>query len=97
MDQHVKSDNEIIAEFMGLDFSQYQSVSYFTLPIYDLSWDWLMPVVQKFRLLRINDEDQQDIHIDHCDHITRALGMVDAKEAHKLLVSGIKWYNLIKK
>lgn len=105
----MKTENEIIAEFMGLQvyqsYSDMQAVPIgdlkeWALPEqlqYDKEWNWIMPAFQKFRMLTINDEDNQDIHRDHCDHITRTLGMVDIKEVHNLLAWGIKWYNLINK
>jgi hypothetical protein len=50
-----KTDNEIIAEFMGLPLTKslpsFGSGEWVDVPFqnwkYDTSWDWLMPVVEK--------------------------------------------------
>lgn len=55
----MKTDNELIAEFMGLehkggDVKIKQSAwpkMFWTTARYDTSWDWLMPVVQKIESL----------------------------------------------
>jgi hypothetical protein len=49
----MKTDNELIAEFMGIDFTTKDAYLTYPPPIckrygrYDQSWDWLMPVVEK--------------------------------------------------
>jgi hypothetical protein len=54
----MKTDNELIAEFMGIKVSPVGHTNYDVsgkaLPHeedleYDYSWDWLMPVVEKIR------------------------------------------------
>jgi hypothetical protein len=65
----MKTDNELIAEFMGIHVEIINSVPYVTDEIgsqieifnwakYDTSWDWLMPVVEKIRETGYSNEVQ---------------------------------------
>jgi len=42
----MKTENKLIAEFMGFTNEAFEKVNLLTLK-YNTSWDWLMPVVEK--------------------------------------------------
>lgn len=64
---------------------------------YDTSWDWLMPVWNKFRKLSFSGEY---ISADYSRHryftfiISSKITNCDIEAAFKELVEAIKWYNL---
>lgn len=52
-----KTDNELIAKFMGVTITEHKNYSekrggYFDIPEYDKSWSELMPVVEKIESIR---------------------------------------------
>ena len=66
-------DNKLIAEFMGMTYGdtnddsviiQMTSQGNEVVPIesmkYHISWDWLMPVVEKIECTKTDDEDNSD-------------------------------------
>lgn len=59
---------------------------------YETSWDWLMPVVAKFRDLVLHGERQGE-HNLLMDRIDVALYWTEIKDTYEILVEGIKWYN----
>lgn len=98
----MNNENELIAEFMGLpltiqepEFSGDRKLK--TVPFqrwrYDTSWDWLMPVWNKFASLQFEENRQFTEHADHCTLIAEKILEVDVFQAHERLVNGIKWYN----
>ena len=86
MDHECISDNEMIAEFMGdlkiaNDEDKRDYLEYCVH--YDISWDWLMPVIES---------------IDHLQHepiqgIEDALATRHIGDAYKAVVEFIKQYN----
>ena len=101
----MKTDNELIAEFMGL--KPYEDSRYGTMwpdPTnqnkvgfalkYDTSWDWLMPVVEK-----IQKECSHRIVIDgsKCrivgEHSIKVHTIKTINSAYKAVVEFIKWHN----
>jgi len=102
--------NKLIAEFMrqeSMTESEQDSYGYnpqdFTddLPNYDLSWDWLMPVVEKIESLgyfcMINKwtsvyAGSKDSRLS----ITAIEGKSKIKNTHEAVVEFIQWYNLNK-
>ena len=68
-----KTDNELIAEFMGMTYGdpnddsvmiQMTSQGNEVVPIesmkYHISWDWLMTVIDKIECTKTDDEDNSD-------------------------------------
>jgi hypothetical protein len=67
MTEEIKTGNEVIARWMGYTIDNKYGLQvevkpkgkgpnmepYFTAPLFDTSWDWLMPVVEKIRNLSI--------------------------------------------
>jgi hypothetical protein len=98
----MKTDNELIAEFMGSRFYDEPITNnrvFYNIPsgIYELnkmkfdsSWDWLMPVLSKILDLSFQDDgDEEDFYsIRDC--------VPDINHTHKAVVEFIKLYNLNK-
>jgi hypothetical protein len=97
MDHECISDNEMIAEFMGLQFSKgeyyrplYNSgdwISENELQYHD-SWDWLMPVANEI----IKSRDEQNADWDLTD-LKYALCTTNIEYVYKAVVEFIKQYN----
>jgi hypothetical protein len=93
MDHECISDNEMIAEFMGLERTSdatnamYHNKGEFigrNLE-YHTSWDWLMPVAKKC----INPED----NTEGWDNLAVALTTCNIEEVYQAVVEFIKTYN----
>lgn len=110
----MKTDNELIAEFMGMKHQiqvgpfggEYLYVKNpvtkeFEIPKFEISWDWLMPVVEK-----INKTSYGAVHLNRSEiflhRYTRKKreelldfrhdgSMIEA--TYKAVVEFIKWYN----
>jgi len=84
-------DNELIAEFMGLQLHDGMAVfdKTFNEPPeqlqYDTSWDWLMPVVAKITNTTPMNQSWYDIKYRLLD--------ADIDAVYKRVVEFIKWYN----
>jgi len=109
----MKTDNELIAEFMGLPLTKREVK--FTggtkeVPFqnwkYNQSWDWLMPVVEKIETLYdkafppdfIAKLLAKEPTIDHHYMDVIALPLsTKINEAYGSVVEFIKWYNQQKK
>ena len=76
-------DNKLIAEFMGYVYED--DTPSVELPPYHMSWDWLMPVVQKCY--------ESGAEGDCIGDITMYLTDVDIKSTYKAVVEFIKQYN----
>lgn len=103
----MKTDNEIIAEFMGLDVDG-DNVTDGTIETtigklkYSTSWDWLMPVVEKINETiypELNERIdviiyRRTCHINDRQQIiieTTGKNMLDC--TYKAVVEFIKWHN----
>lgn len=101
-----KSDNELIAEFMGMacDFRgttrvQYYKDEYAYKPkelAFATSWDWLMPVVEKISGMFLNPVEGEDIPEITGQVIAVTLNPIDTsiQKVYADVVEFIKWYNL---
>lgn len=101
-----KTDNELIAEFMG-DEAMWFKHGKTKIRLYDTSWDWLMPVVEKIETLRydtgicgvvINGEKLTEVIISpqvKNDKIEVHYRTGEPKIicTYKAVVAFIKWYN----
>ena len=97
----MEETNKLIAEFMGLDTEVFKSgkVNYYYYDkvskqeifleahelSYNVSWDWLMPVIEKITELC---EEPQEL-----DELKHALLCVDIKSVYFIVVEFIKEYN----
>lgn len=82
----MEKDNKLIAEFMGLDkeYKMRGVVDYYCP--YNVSWDWLMPVVSHILWLEeYEDESYEDIH----NGLTNAL----LSQTYDAVVEFIKSHN----
>lgn len=103
-DTMIKSDNELIAEFMqertALESlpDNWKNIIRVTcglrydIPPYDTSWDWLMPCVAKIRLI-LQDNDLYFASQKIWNKVTLALATADIKAVYVTVLEWIKWYN----
>lgn len=103
------SDNELIAEFDGLEIDKFADGSYrytFTDPItcesygyapdelqYHISWDWLMPVVEKINESPKPKRVRWDTISRETDKVLDLPIYTPIQDVHKAVVEFIKWYN----
>lgn len=66
---------------------------------YHESWDWIVPVCQKFFSLKDNLYYKENVvkNIRLSLNIRSEIAMLDIDVVYKELVDGIKWYNTVKK
>ncbi len=93
--------NELIAEFMGMKYSDKRSFkngewtySIKSLSKFRSSWDWLMPVVRKCGDIRqeIREENIPTDVEDYWDEILEGLEDVDLEYTYKSVRQFILWY-----
>ncbi len=87
----MKTDNELIAEFMKNHAINSPHLKDPKQLEYNTSWDWLIPVVEK--IVRTNHYKVQRNN----NNIADALLAVDIDILYKSVVEFIKWYNENKK
>jgi len=87
------NDNKLIAEFMGYRTSdtQFKDENGFwnDTSVFEMSWDWLMPVAQKCRLDSRCEYDDDDFW----NNIHWALEECNLDSTYKAVVEFIKQYN----
>ena len=91
-------DNKLIAEFMGLDTEVFWSgkVNYYFSSSwyeehelsYNVSWDWLIPVIEK-----IQDKHLENPELDYWSVDEIRLAIPNIQQVHYLVVEFIKDYN----
>ena len=79
----IEDQNKLIAEFMGY---QLKGRKLSDEMIYDTSWDWLMPVVEKVFVL---SEDEEAWRMD----IESGLTTLNRDETYRAVVEFIEHYN----
>ena len=93
----IQENNLLIAQFMGAE-SPYHAGHFIchngiaTMPKdmkFNLSWDWLMPVVEKCMETDMHSEGIENLLND----MTSAFHNVDIEELYKAVVQFINWYN----
>lgn len=97
----VMDRNRIIAEFMGATYNgsgvqfthppidlhgNRKTIYHLDDVIYDISWDWLMPVWRKIKA------DLSDNDVLYMSTLT-AIADVDIEKAFTLLSEAVQWYN----
>jgi len=100
-------NSELIAEFMGLPTEVFNSgnLNYYFKEFnsgtwyeehelsYNISWDWLLPVVEKCLEKHNNLIDGRDVIDTSYSSIAQALQVVSLKETYKAVVEFINEYN----
>ena len=85
-------DNKIIAEFMGVD-KHYEAQSSNMFNQYHTSWDRLMPVVEKIKILVMEDDSDELYNSEEWDNITHTLVQIEIKSVYQAVVEFINEYN----
>lgn len=102
----MKTDNELIAEFMGFEFkNDHTNVKYWhynelnlvsTDLIFNESWDWLMPVVEKMYSLWLGvgeDGFQKSLNLRLHSFSRKCPIHSPITQVYLRVVEFIKWYN----
>ena len=106
---NTNENNKLIAEFMGLDTEVFKSgkVNYYyydkvskqeifleahELP-YNVSWNWLMPVIERINILVMEDDFYELYNSEEWDNITHTLIQIKIKYVYQAVVEFIKEYN----
>jgi hypothetical protein len=102
MKTETKTDNELIAEFIGdqgqrLNDPKWKSGDELIYLKYHKSWDWLMPVVEKIETLKFSVMVIGKYTRIQCPHPYKefATDICETKiqSVYKAVVEFIKWYN----
>lgn len=95
-----KTDNELIAEFMGWRLESKRNydcwilpndsaLSWYAIEKFATSWDWLVPVAHKFIEKTKNADMPHAIFMNvYTFSVCRPVG-----ELYENIITGIKWYN----
>lgn len=95
-----KTDNELIAEFVGdrtsvINNPKWQQGDELIYLKYHKSWDWFMPAYSKFSALEFEENKLNDEHANHCALIAEKVLGFDISGACERLVDGIKWFSAL--
>lgn len=102
-EQEILEGNVLIARFLNVEHIErveendpryyIDNISYKPMELkYHTSWDWLMPVIEKFD----SAPYKQEFHIGisaHRECIDANLILYDIDKTFEALVDAIKWYN----
>lgn len=100
------SDNKLIAEFMGLEqtptglfVTKKGAIRVWELE-YHISWDWLMPVVEKINTM---EPSEFNYHVDNMTRFRMEQGKIQMlsitspmRIVYSAVLDFIKWYNKTK-
>jgi hypothetical protein len=99
----MKTNNELIAAFMGEDTDidlrdpSMHTRNFDGVPCYDQYWDWLMPVVEKIETLEhtvlIGREYCEIKHQNYRIKHGSSCSSSKIESVHQAVVEFIKWYN----
>tara|TARA_R110000744_G_scaffold55877_1_gene118026 strand:- start:46 stop:312 length:267 start_codon:yes stop_codon:yes gene_type:complete len=84
------NDNKLIAEFMGKEISPKTLSKNAWIP-YDISWDWLMPVINKIRSMDSTYEVEEVGKYDWDNEISHY--EFDLELTYESVIKFIKEYN----
>ncbi len=61
--------------------------------LFDKSWDWIMPVVDKIKILVMEDDSDKLYNSEEWDNITHTLVQIEIKSVYQAVVEFIKNQN----
>jgi hypothetical protein len=89
----IEQNNRMIAEFMGNKFMEVLDYDGYLFKhnslIFNLSWDWLMPVGEKCVEVSLSYRNHPFIAED----VKTAAGSFDLDKLYQAVVQFIEWYN----
>lgn len=103
-----KTDNEIIADFIGVEhkpdpfvkskdlYWHYNEINLMSEALlFDTSWDWLMPACRKWDNLNYDGVPKggKGEFKSLCDALDNLVSMYEIKPVFKQLCINIRWYN----
>ena len=100
-----QENNKHIAEFMGLreesgdliltlgNDEWYIDLSDEDTFKFEYDWNWLMPVVEKIKIVVMKDETDELYNSEQWDNITQCLVEVNMQSVYSAVVNFINWYN----
>lgn len=98
--QEIIDNNKLIAEFMGCE--EENGLYHYTTSMddyktdnlyFDVSWDWLMPVVEKIKNVDPQFKIKHLSVIVAFDHRLKDAMFIGIKNLYREVVEFIKWYN----
>ena len=100
----MEKNNKLIVEFMGCTnpFNEIHDATLYKVEQgtfeldelqYHTSWDWLMPVVDKIKILVMEDDSDELYNSEEWDNITHTLVQIEIKSVYQAVVEFIKQYN----
>lgn len=87
----IKDNNKLIAEFMDTTYEQKKNTH--GVVLYEVSWDWLMPVVNKIIFKTKEPKEGSYRYCDLHEDILLAVPSINIEEVYKVVVKFIKWHN----
>ena len=91
--KNTNENNKLIAEFMGYPniANDEDKRDYLEDCVkYHSSWDWLMPVVDKIKILVMEDDSDELYNSEEWDNITHTLVKIEIKSVYQAVVKFIK-------
>ena len=96
----MEANNKLIAEFMGIVYPKLDNVIVIDNVVtkenelkYHTSWNWLMPVVDKIKILVMEDDSDELYNSEEWDNITHTLVQIEIKSVYQAVIEFITTQN----